>query len=117
MGPTGASHRSRLMDPAGTSEFLTRISDTLIDLGPSGVQLVRLTLDPARREVLFAQPAGERPVGDRSDPPAEPPASGRFGTHQERRATFWQPASDAPAYVQLAWLLSELGDDTLLLRE
>ncbi|MFJ5773585.1 hypothetical protein [Streptomyces sp. NPDC093094] len=85
---------------AGDSEFLSHASEVAFDLGRDRLRLRALDI-PSRR-IEFAETAQPLP------PPAyehgEPPDTGREG----RRTHDWQPAADAPAWMNLAWLLDDL---------
>ncbi|MEV6319246.1 hypothetical protein [Streptomyces sp. NPDC051776] len=82
------------------STFLTRASESVFDLGLDGFRLGALTLQGRRLAVIDTGAAGDPPCY--ADGP--PPVPGREG----RREHDWQPAADAPAWMQMAWLLEDL---------
>ncbi|MFG2196782.1 hypothetical protein [Streptomyces sp. NPDC048639] len=94
--------------------FLTRISDTLVDLGPGGIHLTSLTLAPAH-QATFTRPEQQTalrlPSAAEAFPLAEPPSGSWFVSHEQRRHAFWQPAPTAPSFLHCAWLLNELGEE------
>ncbi|WP_432095645.1 hypothetical protein [Streptomyces sp. bgisy100] len=107
------------MAPSGSGAFLTNISDALVDLGPAGIHLTSLTLTPSHQAVLTQTDQtvhGRLPDTADVFPLAELPPGGRFASHEQRREAFWQPAPHAPAYLHLAWLLNELGEELNTLR-
>ncbi|MEU8794568.1 hypothetical protein [Streptomyces sp. NPDC048643] len=82
------------------SKFLTHASEAAFDLGRDSFRVTTLKLRP--RTIEFTQTSG---------PPApplyfegEPPATDR----EARRIYDWQPAADAPAWMNMAWLLDDL---------
>ncbi|MFE1440028.1 hypothetical protein [Streptomyces sp. NPDC058739] len=85
---------------AGDSEFLSHASEVAFDLGRDRFRL--RALDIAARRIEFAQT--EEPLPPPVYEQGEPPATDRRG----RRRYDWQPAADAPAWMNLAWLLDDL---------
>ncbi|MBW8735954.1 MAG: hypothetical protein JF621_02060 [Streptomyces turgidiscabies] len=82
------------------SEFLTHAAEAAFDLGRSRFRVSALAI--ATRRIEFTETDGP------SAPPVyeegEPPDSGPEG----RRTYDWQPAADAPAWMNMAWLLDDL---------
>ena len=82
------------------SEFLTHAAEAAFDLGRIRFRVSALTI--ATRCIEFAE------TDDPSAPPVyeegEPPDTTREG----RRKYDWQPAADAPAWMNMAWLLDDL---------
>ncbi|MFF3614858.1 hypothetical protein [Streptomyces sp. NPDC002580] len=82
------------------SEFLTRVSEVAFDLGQDRFRLTSLGL--RSRTMEFSEVVGP------SEPPVyfegEPPGTGR----EARRVYDWQPAADAPSWMNMAWLLDDL---------
>lgn len=82
------------------SVFLIRASEAAFDLGSDGYLLTSATI--ATRQLAFTD------TGTSPEPPryadGAPPVPGREG----RREHDWQPAADAPGWMQLAWLLEDL---------
>ncbi|MFF1717152.1 hypothetical protein [Streptomyces sp. NPDC058268] len=82
------------------SEFFTRASEAAFDLGLDGFRVSAIAVQP--RQVTFT--ATDGPV----DPPVyaegEPPVPGRAG----RREHDWQPAANAPSWMNMAWLLEDM---------
>ncbi|MFF4904049.1 hypothetical protein ACFY2T_04235 [Streptomyces sp. NPDC001260] len=84
----------------GDSEYLTHASEVVFDLGRDRFRLTALSLQS--RTIAFTETSGP------SEPPAhfegEPPGTGR----EARRTYDWQPAADAPSWMNMAWLLDDL---------
>ncbi|MEU0332817.1 hypothetical protein [Streptomyces sp. NPDC006193] len=82
------------------SEFLTHASEVAFDLGRDRFRVTALTL--RSRTIAFTEISGP------SQPPVyfegEPPGTGR----EARRTYDWQPAADAPSWMNMAWLLEDL---------
>ncbi|MGW3917385.1 hypothetical protein ACWEBX_38820 [Streptomyces sp. NPDC005070] len=82
------------------SEFLTHAAEVAFDLGLDRFRVTKLTL--RSRAIEFTE------VGGPSEPPVyfggEPPGTGR----EARRTYDWQPGADAPAWMNMAWLLDDL---------
>ncbi|MEU4686838.1 hypothetical protein [Streptomyces xinghaiensis] len=82
------------------SEFLTHASEAAFELGLDRFRLSSLTIPS--RQMVFMESDGppEPPVYAEG----EPPVPGREG----RRVHDWQPAADAPSWMNMAWLLDDL---------
>ncbi|OEJ23189.1 hypothetical protein BGM19_36380 [Streptomyces agglomeratus] len=83
------------------SEFLTRVSEAAFELGTDGFRVTAMTIKS--RQIGFTD------TGTTPDPPLymqgePPPVPGRQG----RREYDWQPATHAPAWMNMAWLLEDL---------
>lgn len=99
--------------------FLRRASDAAVDLGPLGLRLTSVAVEPG---CLGGFTADESPPTEPTDldaafPLALIPASGAFASHEERRTSYWQPAAAAAGYLHLAWLLNDLADEASRLAE
>jgi hypothetical protein len=82
------------------SKFLTHASEVAFDLGRDSFRVAALTL--RSRTIEFMQTSGppEPPVYFEGEPP---------GTDREARRKYdWQPAADAPPWMNMAWLLEDL---------
>ncbi|MFD5098257.1 hypothetical protein [Streptomyces albidochromogenes] len=83
------------------SEFLTRASEAAFELGADGFRMSAMTI--TSRHIAFTY-TGITPDPSLYTEGEPPPVPGREG----RREYDWQPASDAPAWMNMAWLLEDL---------
>jgi hypothetical protein len=100
------------MDVKTFARRLRRLSDELIDRGPD-VPLTEVSFEAQgdlRVTVPKTPPVTRRGMGFRLRLAAPEPHEASFSNHAHRREYYWLPAADAPAYVQLAWLLAELAN-------
>ncbi|MFD9460908.1 hypothetical protein [Streptomyces sp. NPDC060027] len=87
-----------MAEPDG--EFLTHASEVAFDLGSDRLRVTALTLRSRSIECTEIGGPSEPPVYAEGEPP---------GTGREARRTYdWQPAADAPSWMNMAWLLEDL---------
>lgn len=92
------------------SAFPYHLSNLLIDAGPQGFGLAEASFLTGQTSLVY-RPARNRQAAPTMFPLAlgEPV---RFASHDKRREIYWLPSADAPAFMQIAWLVSELSDAT-----
>ncbi|MBH1937263.1 hypothetical protein I5Q34_23840 [Streptomyces sp. AV19] len=83
------------------SRFLTRASEAAFDLGADGYRVSELRISSRQLAFTDTGVAGEPPLYAGGEPP---PVPGREG----RREYDWQPATEAPSWMQMAWLLEDM---------
>ncbi|GAA2251695.1 hypothetical protein GCM10010232_44730 [Streptomyces amakusaensis] len=86
--------------PTPESMFLAHASEVAFDAGLDRFRVSSLTLGSRRLGLTEADGPPQPPVYR----DGEPPVPGREG----RRAYDWQPAADAPSWMNMAWLLEDL---------
>lgn len=82
------------------SEFLTHASEVAFDLGLGRFRISALTIQS--RQITLTETDGPAQPPLYAD--GEPPQPGRAG----RREHDWQPATAAPSWMNLSWLLEDL---------
>ncbi|MFF1419838.1 hypothetical protein [Streptomyces sp. NPDC058280] len=84
------------------SEFLTRASEAAFELGADGYRVSVITV--LSRQIAFIDTGTDTTPGPPLYAQGEPLVPGREG----RRVYDWQPATEAPSWMLMAWLLEDL---------